>query len=281
MGIIPLLIPLMQSRKHGEFVYSYTGNSQLFGDPEGDFELWLYSTGELTFPGNWYTGNFDICCVGGGGAGGSGATSDSGALLGGGGGGASGEVVSLFNHDLFQYDTLKATPGSGGGNAGGNGERGGNGSSTELLKGNYSAANIILQAQGGKGGSAPTDANTGGAGGTGTSYSQEGGNGGNASASGDVYSASGTFRPRPAAYPFGIDGYTLNGLKFGYSGGGGAGIYYDSSKGEWVAGTGQRTVGTKQNGCGTGGAGANATHSTNLWNPEDGYGGCVIIRNHR
>ena len=256
--------------------YTYTGNSQLIDDGNGNWRIKFLTSGTLTFTnvGNGING-IDVFCVGGGGGGGGGY----GPSYTGGGGGGGGYTKTSKGVTVNAGTAYSVTIGSGGTPSYAQQTAAGSGGTTSALGvsaaggaggyGGYYGGGV-----GGKGGSG------GGSGGqmyNGIDAGVGGENGGNGTNASNGTSEGGKGQGSTTR-EFGENSGTL------YSGGGGgAGATKNAAGGAGGGGNGAKeqtgSVNSTNGAANTGGGGGGNFY----WNSGTGYGGSgiVVIRNHR
>ena len=256
--------------------YTYTGNSQLIDDGNGNWRIKFLTSGTLTFTnvGNGING-IDVFCVGGGGGGGGGY----GPSYTGGGGGGGGYTKTSKGVTVNAGTAYSVTIGSGGTPSYVQQTAAGSGGTTSALGvsaaggaggyGGYYGGGV-----GGKGGSG------GGSGGqmyNGIDAGVGGENGGNGTNASNGTSEGGKGQGSTTR-EFGENSGTL------YSGGGGgAGATKNAAGGAGGGGNGAKeqtgSVNSTNGAANTGGGGGGNFY----WNSGTGYGGSgiVVIRNHR
>ena len=257
-------------------IYTYTGNSQLIDDGNGNWRIKFLTSGTLTFTnvGNGING-IDVFCVGGGGGGGGGY----GPSYTGGGGGGGGYTKTSKGVTVNAGTAYSVTIGSGGTPSYAQQTAAGSGGTTSALGvsaaggaggyGGYYGGGV-----GGKGGSG------GGSGGqmyNGIDAGVGGENGGNGTNASNGTSEGGKGQGSTTR-EFGENSGTL------YSGGGGgAGATKNAAGGAGGGGNGAKeqtgSVNSTNGAANTGGGGGGNFY----WNSGTGYGGSgiVVIRNHR
>ena len=256
--------------------YTYTGNSQLIDDGNGNWRIKFLTSGTLTFTnvGNGING-IDVFCVGGGGGGGGGY----GPSYTGGGGGGGGYTKTSKGVTVNAGTAYSVTIGSGGTPSYAQQTAAGSGGTTSAFGvsaaggaggyGGYYGGGV-----GGKGGSG------GGSGGqmyNGIDAGVGGENGGNGTNASNGTSEGGKGQGSTTR-EFGENSGTL------YSGGGGgAGATKNAAGGAGGGGNGAKeqtgSVNSTNGAANTGGGGGGNFY----WNSGTGYGGSgiVVIRNHR
>lgn len=257
----------LASFSNGGFKYTYTGTSSFVGDPKKDWILYLTGTGTLNIQGFPKGKLIDVCVIGGGGNGASASVSGYG--LGGGGGGGGGGMA--YKTSILPTKNTDYSITVGGANAdstafGMTGGKGANGSRGGSTGQSYA---------GGGGGNGGT--------GTGGTTNVSGAKGGSGDAS---YDQAGGGKGANGNYAFGDS--TLDGNRYGASGGGGG---INSTKGGAGGTTGGGNgangkgngVAASAYGGGGGGHGGMFDYASHTFNYSGGRGanGVVIIRNHR
>lgn len=258
--------------KASGFEFSYTGQYAFDGDPEGDWELQLLTSGELTVDS--IAGPVDVFLVGGGGGGGGAYDNGNSAYIycGGGGGGGYTKTVSAME---LTTDTYTATVGAGG-TGGVRYSTGYETSNTSATSGGTSSFNGSSITGGSKGGNGKTST-TRGSGGTGGS----GGGGGNKTSAGGAGGTDGGNGGRGSSTSItGGKGQGTTTREFGNT----SGTLY-SSGGD--GGGSNVTIAGSAN-TGNGGGGGYCKNPTNAGSYKDdvtngfnGGSGIIIIRNAR